>query len=192
MLLQRRGSGTGLRRRLDRLAVAADLLDAVVDLDLERLVARVVLVPVALVPVAVAGVSGLGLAVVFLVVDGRAQGGFLGQQRLAVGDRNAVVVGVDFAEGQEAVAVAAVVDEGGLERGLHPRHLRQIDIALQLGLAADLVVEFLDPATVEDDDPDFRRVGCIDQHTLGHRTSAPGRAQRNAPWAKTRAPQASR
>jgi hypothetical protein len=36
-------------------------------------------------------------------------------QRLAVGDRNLVVVGMDFAEREEAVTVAAVFDEGGLQ-----------------------------------------------------------------------------
>ena len=37
------------------------------------------------------------------------------QQRLPVRDRDLVVVGMDFVEGEEAVAVAAVVDEGGLQ-----------------------------------------------------------------------------
>ena len=39
----------------------------------------------------------------------------LGDQRLPVGDRDLVVVGMDFAEGKKAVAIAAVVDEGGLQ-----------------------------------------------------------------------------
>ena len=39
---------------------------------------------------------------------------FLLQQGLPVGDGDLVVVGMDFAEGQEAVAVATVVDEGRL------------------------------------------------------------------------------
>ena len=57
--------------------------------------------------------------------------GLLRQQRLPVGDRDLVVVGMDFAEGQEAVAVAAVVDEGRLQRRLDARHLGEIDIAAQ-------------------------------------------------------------
>ncbi len=56
-------------------------------------------------------------------------GAFLGQQRLPVGDRDLVVVGMDFRKRQESVAVAAVVDEGGLQRGLDAGDLRQIDIA---------------------------------------------------------------
>ena len=35
-------------------------------------------------------------------------------QRLPVGDRDLIIVGMDFAEGQEAMAVAAILDEGGL------------------------------------------------------------------------------
>ena len=56
----------------------------------------------------------------------------LGDQRLPVGDRDLIIVGMDFAEGEEAVAVAAVVDEGGLQRRLDPRHLGEIDIAAKL------------------------------------------------------------
>ena len=50
-------------------------------------------------------------------------------QRLTVGDGNLVIVRMNFAEGEEAVAVAAVVDEGRLERGLHAGDLGEIDIA---------------------------------------------------------------
>jgi len=49
---------------------------------------------------------------------GFAMGAFVGlDQRLTVGDRNLVVVGVDFAEGQEAVAVAAIFNEGRCSDG---------------------------------------------------------------------------
>ena len=47
---------------------------------------------------------------------GLAMGAFVGlDQRQTVGDRDLVVIGVDFAEGEEAVAVAAIFDEGGLQ-----------------------------------------------------------------------------
>ena len=36
-------------------------------------------------------------------------------QRLPVGDRNLIIVGVDFAEGEKTVTVAAILDEGGLQ-----------------------------------------------------------------------------
>src|SRR5271170_6372755 len=66
---------------------------------------------------------------VSLVVGGARGALFLVDQRLPVGDRDLVVIRVDFAERQEAVAIAAVVDESGLQRRLDARHLRQIDIA---------------------------------------------------------------
>src|SRR6516162_10718126 len=59
----------------------------------------------------------------------------LGDQCLSVGDRNLVVIGMDFAEGEEAVAVAAVLDEGRLKRRLNPRYLGEIDVAAQLAAA---------------------------------------------------------
>jgi hypothetical protein len=53
---------------------------------------------------------------VFAFFLGLAVGALIGfDQRLPVGDRNLVIVGMDFAEGKEAVPVAAIFDEGGLQ-----------------------------------------------------------------------------
>ena len=71
-------------------------------------------------------------AMVGLGLGGALRALVLRDQRLPVGDRDLVVVGMDFAEGQKAVAIAAVVDEGGLQRRLDPRHLRQVDVAAKL------------------------------------------------------------
>ena len=57
--------------------------------------------------------------------------GFFFEQRLTVGDRNLVIVGMNFGEGEEAVAIAAVVDEGRLERRLYAGDLGKIDVAAQ-------------------------------------------------------------
>src|SRR5690606_34562488 len=38
-------------------------------------------------------------------------------QRLPVGDGDLVIVGMDFGEGEETVAVAAIFDKGSLQRG---------------------------------------------------------------------------
>ena len=104
---------------------------------------------------------GLGL--------GRALGALvLGDQRLPVGDRDLVVVGMDFAEGEEAVAIAAVVDEGGLQRRLDARHLGQIDVAAKLLTVGGLEVEFLDPVAAQNDHPGLLRMGRIDEHFVGH------------------------
>ncbi|MNL66392.1 hypothetical protein D3C87_1908500 [compost metagenome] len=78
--------------------------------------------------------------------------GFGLQERLTIGERDLVVVGMDFGESQESVAVAAVVDEGGLERGLHPGDLRQIDIAADLLLMFRLEVELFYAVPANDND----------------------------------------
>ena len=75
---------------------------------------------------------------------------------------------MDFAEGEEAVAVAAVVDEGGLQRRLDPRHLGQIDVAAKLFTVGRLEVEFLDPVAAQNHHPGLLRVGRIDEHFVGH------------------------
>jgi hypothetical protein len=91
-----------------------------------------------------------------------------GDQRLPVGDRDLVVVRMDFAEGQETVAVAAVVDERRLQRRLDPRHLGKIDIASQLPAVCRLEIEFLNAVSAHDHDPGFLRVGRVDEHLVGH------------------------
>ena len=58
--------------------------------------------------------------------------GLFVEQRLTVGDRDLIVVGVNFSKGEEAVAVAAVIHEGRLKRRLNARHLGEIDIAPEL------------------------------------------------------------
>ena len=107
--------------------------------------------------------------------------GFLGlhlQQALPVGDRDLVVVGMDLAEGEEAVAVAAVFHEGGLEARLYPHHLGEVDVALQRLAGGCLEVELLEPVAIQHHHAGFFRVGCVDQHALGHdgMHSAPRRA----------------
>ena len=53
-------------------------------------------------------------AVVGIGVGGALVTLFLLKQGLPVGDRDLVVVGMDFRKRQEAVAIAAVIDEGRL------------------------------------------------------------------------------
>ena len=61
--------------------------------------------------------------------------GFLLKKRLSIGDRNLVIVRMDFGEGEKAVAIAAIVDESGLERRLYPGNLGEVDIPPQRPLA---------------------------------------------------------
>src|SRR5205085_8346446 len=65
-------------------------------------------------------------------------------QGLAVGNRDLVIVGMNFAEGQKAMAIAAIFDEGGLQRRLYARDLGKVDIAAQLFALGGLEIKFFD------------------------------------------------
>ena len=52
-------------------------------------------------------------------------------QRFAIGDRDPVVVGMDFAERQEAMAVSAILDETGLQRGFYAGDFGEVDVAFE-------------------------------------------------------------
>ena len=98
----------------------------------------------------------------------RASSACMLEQALPVGDGDLVVVGMDFAEGEEAVPVAAVFDEGRLQAGLYPDHLGEIDVALELALGRCLDIEILEPVTIQHHHAGFFRVRGVDQHSLGH------------------------
>ena len=112
------------------------------------------------------------LVVVLLAVGAGLLGaGFLLLQRdqpFTVGDRDLVVVGMDLAEGEKPVPVAAIFDERRLQAGFDPDDLGEVDVALELLLRRGLYVVIVEPVTVEDDDARLFRVGRVDQHTLGH------------------------
>ena len=90
-------------------------------------------------------------------------GGFLlGQQRLPVGDRDLVVVRMNFIEGQETVSVPAVLDERRLQRRFDPCHLGEIDVSLELPSGGNLDVIFFQAGSVDHHHPGFLRVRGID------------------------------
>jgi hypothetical protein len=91
-----------------------------------------------------------------------------GHESFAVGDRNLVVVGMDFGEGQEAVTVPAVVDESCLKRGLNPDDFRQVDVPFDLLLCRCLYIKFFKPGSVQNHDPGFLRVRGFDEHSFDH------------------------
>ena len=103
-----------------------------------------------------------------LVVGGALRAFFLGDQGFPVGDRDLIIVGMNFAEREEAVAVAAVVDEGGLQRRLNARHFRQIDIAAELLALRGFKVEFFDAIAAQNDHPGLLGMGRVDEHFVGH------------------------
>jgi hypothetical protein len=104
----------------------------------------------------------------------------LGEQPFAVGDRDLIVVGMDLAEGEEAVAVAAVVDERRLQRRLDPRHLGKIDVSLELLLGRRLKVEVFQAIAGQHDDPGLFRVRRVDEHAFGHQARSPRGRSRDA------------
>ena len=61
--------------------------------------------------------------------------GFLFEQRLSIGDRNLIIVRMNFGEGKKTVAIAAIVDESRLEGRLDASDLGEVDIAAQRPLA---------------------------------------------------------
>ena len=117
--------------------------------------------------VAVAWTAAIGA--VFALLLGLAMGAFIRlDQRLAIGDRNLVIVGVDFAEGQKTVAVAAVLDEGRLQRRLYAGDLGEIDVAAELLALGGLEIKFFDAIAADHNNPGLFRVGGVDQHFVGH------------------------
>ena len=107
---------------------------------------------------------------------------FVLDQRLTVGDRDLIVVGVNFAEGQEAVPVAAVFDECGLQRRFDASDFGEIDVAAELFALRRLEIKFLDAVAADHHDPGLFRVGGIDKHFVGHWSTLGG-----GPCAKRRA-----
>jgi len=156
---------------------AVDVFPTFVRLSRQRRIGAGVLDDIALNPlataaaalVAVARTAATAAGAILALFLGFAMGAFVGlDQGLTVGDRDLVIVGVDFAEGQEAVAVAAIFDEGGLQRRFYACHLGEVDIAAQLFALGSLEIKFLDAIAADHNDPGLFRVGSIDQHFVGH------------------------
>jgi hypothetical protein len=134
-----------------------------------------VLDDVALHAVVMAAAAGIAVArtaaagTVLVLFLGLAMGALVGlDQGLTVGDRDLIVVGMDFAERQEAVAVAAIFDKGGLQGRFYPRNLGEVDIAAQLLAVGGFEIKFFDAIATDHDDPGLFRMGGIDQHLVGH------------------------
>ena len=71
--------------------------------------------------------GALVAAAIVVLVAVRAR--LLLEQGLPVGKRDLIVVRMDFGKGQEAVPVAAIFDESGLQRRFDPGDLREVDVA---------------------------------------------------------------
>src|SRR5579872_7512710 len=79
------------------------------------------------------------LDIVFLTAAGF--GLLFRQKRLPVGNGNLIIIRMDFRESEEALPVAAIFDERGLERRLHAGHFGEIDIAFERPLAGGLEIK---------------------------------------------------
>jgi len=111
--------------------------------------------------VAVARAAAVGTIFGFFL--GLAMGALIGfDQRLTIGDRDLIIVGMDFAEGQEAMAVAAIFDEGRLQRRLYARDLGEIDVSTKLFALGGLEVKLFDTIAADHNDPGLFRVGGVD------------------------------
>jgi hypothetical protein len=93
---------------------------------------------------------------------------FLFDQRLPICDRDLIVVGMNFAERQEAVTIASIVHEGRLQRRLNARNLGEIDVAAKLPAVCRLEIKLLDPISAQHHHTGFLRVGRVDEHFVGH------------------------
>ena len=115
----------------------------------------------------VATLLALGGAFLGLFLLAGLLGGDL-QQALPIGHGDLVIIRMDFAKGEEAVPAAAIFHETGLQRGLHPHHAGEVDIAFQLLLGGTLNVEILKTLTVQHHHAGLFRVGGVDQHAFCH------------------------
>ena len=86
---------------------------------------------------------------------------------------------MNLVEGEEAVAVAAVLDKGRLEAGLHTGHLGEVDIPSELFAVLALEIEIFNTRSVDEDHTRLFGVGRIDKHLLRHLVSLHG-APRNS------------
>ena len=77
---------------------------------------------------------------------------------------------MDFVEGKEAMAIAAIFNESRLQRGFDPGNPSQVNITLELFAVGGLEVEIFDSVSACHDHPRFFRLGGVDKHSLGHLT----------------------
>jgi hypothetical protein len=83
-------------------------------------------------------------------------------QGLTIGDRNLIIVRMNFAEGEKAVTVAAIFDEGSLQGWFYARDFGEVDIAAQLFALGGLEVKLFDSIAADHNDPGLFRVGGVD------------------------------
>src|SRR5436309_1678482 len=83
------------------------------------------LLPLLIAIATMAAAAAFTTVIVFFIVAA----GFFLEQGLPVSDGDLIIIRMDFREGEKTVPVAAVIDEGGLQRRLDPRDLGEINVA---------------------------------------------------------------
>jgi hypothetical protein len=117
-------------------------------------------------PAAIAALAVVAVIVLVLLVLGFLR--FGAQQSLTIGDRDLVIVGVYFTEGEETVTVAAIFDKGCLKGRFDARYAGEVDVSFELLLVLGFKVEFFNTVTADNDNACFLRVGGVYQHFVGH------------------------
>ena len=90
----------------------------------------------------------------------------LDAQRLAAFGILTEIGAGNFLEGQETVTVFAIVDEAGFQRGLDTGDDALVDIALATLASSGLDVNVDQSLTIDDGNPQFFRMGCVEQHAF--------------------------
>ena len=90
---------------------------------------------------------------------------FLDGALVAIGTVDEVVAG-DFFQWQEAVAIAAVFDKSGFQRGLQAGDPTLIDVALFLLFGRLFDVQVVKVLTINNCNPQLFFLGCVNQHPL--------------------------
>jgi hypothetical protein len=77
----------------------------------------------------------------------------------------------DVADGEEAVSLAAVLDEGGVQAGLDRGDGAPVDVAADEAAIGDLDLVVLQGRVADDRQAHFLRALGVDQHAAGHGVS---------------------
>ena len=85
-----------------------------------------------------------------------------GDQHLPVGDGYLIIIGVDFVEREEALAIAAIVHKRRLQGWFDPDDLGEVYVSFELFAGCYLDIKFFQPFSVEHHHPSFLRVSGVD------------------------------
>jgi hypothetical protein len=83
------------------------------------------------------------------------------QQRLTVGDRDAVIIWVNFAKRQKPMPITAIIDKRRLQRRLDPGDLGEVNIAFEVALTTGFGIELQQLLVFHDDHARLLRVAGI-------------------------------